>query len=68
MVFLIDKKLHKKASLVCKFLEQTKQIMMVQLKIILDKRRRKADGTLPIVYKVIDIKKFIAYIQEFQYL
>jgi len=67
MVFLIDKKLHKKASLVCKFLEQTKQII-VQLKIILDKRRRKADGTLPIVYKVIDIKKFIAYIQEFQYL
>jgi len=30
---------------------------MVQLKIVLDKRRKKSDGTYPIIYRLTDVKK-----------
>jgi hypothetical protein len=30
---------------------------MVQLKIVLDTRRKKSDGTYPIVYRLTDVKK-----------
>ena len=32
---------------------------MVQLKIVLDTRRKKADGSFPIIYRVTDVKKVL---------
>ena len=34
---------------------------MVQLKIVLDTRRAKSDGTYPVVYRVTQVKKVVYY-------